>query len=201
MLEDEYLTINEIRQAEIKIKGSRFIGTVAHAENEAEARDFISGISKKYHDATHNCFAFVVGFPPHQIVRFNDDGEPAGTAGQPILSVIQGENLNFVAVVVTRYFGGTKLGKGGLIRAYSDCTREVLKQCKIEKRYIYEHVQFLFPYDLTGAVMRTISQFDAKLEESQYTKDTRFHVSVRKSLAEDFKKQLIEITSDKLTFL
>jgi len=201
MKDDEYFTITSAKQAEIKIKGSRFIGTAAHVADEAEAKVFIHEISNRYHDATHNCYAYVVGFPPQQITRFNDDGEPAGTAGQPILSVIQGQNLKFVAVVVTRYFGGTKLGKGGLIRAYSDCTRAVLENCRIEKRFIYEKFSIVFPYDLTGAVMRAISQFGAKVEDSSYDQDSRLFVSVRRSAASDFKKQLIEVTSDKLTFL
>ena len=201
MKQDEYFTITAAKQAEIKIKGSRFIGTAAHVTDEDEAKNFIREIAGRYHDATHNCFAYVVGFPPQQIARFNDDGEPAGTAGQPILSVIQGQNLNFVAVVVTRYFGGTKLGKGGLIRAYSDCTRAVLENCRIEKRYIYEKISIVFPYDLTGVVMRTISQFSAKVDQSIYDQDSRLRVSVRRSVADDFRKQLIEVTSDKLTFL
>ncbi|NOZ60828.1 MAG: YigZ family protein [Calditrichaeota bacterium] len=199
--DDEYFTIVAAKPAEIKIKGSRFIGTAAQIADEQAARDFIHKISNHYHNATHNCFAYVVGFPPQQISRFHDDGEPAGTAGQPILSVIQGQGLNFVAVVATRYFGGTKLGKGGLIRAYSDCTRAALENCRIEKRYIYESFRIVFPYDLTGAVMRALSQFDARVEDSRYGQASQLLVSVRRSIADDFKNQLVEVTSDKLTFL
>ena len=199
--DDVYFTIEHRKQATIKIKGSRFIGTIAPVKDEAAAKKFVEEISKQFFDATHNCYAYVVGCPPKQITRVNDDGEPSGTAGQPILSVIQGMNLNFICAVVTRYFGGTKLGKGGLIRAYSECTRQALSKCNIKKEFIKERVKFSFPYDSTGTVMHVISQFAAQLIDSKYGSDTEMTVQIRKSKAQGFKEQLIEATSGKLTFL
>lgn len=196
--DDEYFTIDRTEQAEIKIKGSRFIGTAFPIKNEDHAKKILEEISKKYYDATHNCYAYIVDFPPHQIIKVSDDGEPAGTAGQPILSVLQGMNLNFVGVVVTRYFGGTKLGKGGLIRAYTECTQEVLKKCPIVKKVIQKEITVSFAYDLTGAVMNTISQFGATLINSSYDDETRLKISVRSSELEKFKRQLIDVTSGKV---
>lgn len=198
MDDDEFLTIKITQQAEIKIKGSRFIGTAAPVSAEDQAKDFIQKLSQKYYDATHNCYAFKCGLALSEIARYNDAGEPAGTAGLPILKVINGRNLTNVTVVITRYFGGTKLGKGGLIRAYSDCTQAVLDKCNIIKKYIYQSIQLQFDYAITGAVMRIISQFDAKVVDSRYANFTQLNISLRKSKIAEFREELIEITSGKI---
>ena len=121
-------------EAEIIEKKSRFIATVKPVESEEEALEFIAGLKKKYWNATHNCSAFVVG-ERQELQRCSDDGEPQGTAGRPMLDVLLGEDVHNVAVVVTRYFGGTLLGTGGLVRAYSKSVQEGLRQsCIIEKK-------------------------------------------------------------------
>jgi uncharacterized YigZ family protein len=198
MDEDEYLTIDQEQTAEIKVKGSKFIGSIQPAITEQEASEFISHISKRYHDATHNCYAYLIGHQPLIIARSNDAGEPAGTAGLPILNVIKGKNLTNVAVVVTRYFGGTKLGKGGLVRAYSECAQKAIEQCNIERKYIYERIQLEFDYALTGPIMRVISAFQAKINESLHDQTTKLIVLVRKSIVEKFKLNLIEVSSGKI---
>ncbi|NLE06207.1 MAG: DUF3795 domain-containing protein, partial [Crenarchaeota archaeon] len=118
-----YKSIHKYGRDEIIINKSKFIGTAAPVENEEEAVSFIESIRKEFKDATHNCYAYVIG-ENRNIQRYSDDGEPSGTAGMPILNVINQENLINVAVVVTRYFGGVLLGAGGLVRAYT-------KGCKI----------------------------------------------------------------------
>ena len=198
MSEDEYLTIEQQKQAEIKIKGSRFIGAAHPAPTEKQARDLIAQISKQYFDATHNCYAYNIGFGSSKISRFNDAGEPSGTAGQPILNVIQGKNITNIVVIVTRYFGGTKLGKGGLIRAYSGCAQEVLHNCSIIKKYLYETIELKFDYDLTGPTMRVISQQDAKILNSIYGQQTQLKLSIRQSRVKNFKQDLTELTSGKV---
>ena len=121
-------------EGEIVEKKSRFIATVKPVESQEEALDFIAAMKKKYWDATHNCFAFVIG-ENQELQRCSDDGEPQGTAGRPMLDVLLGEGIHNGAVVVTRYFGGTLLGTGGLVRAYSRSVQEGLKNSRIvEKR-------------------------------------------------------------------
>ena len=130
-----FKTVYRGGEAEIVEKKSRFIGTVRPVESEEEAFAFLEEMRKKYWDATHNCFAFVAG-ERREWVRAADDGEPSGTAGRPMLDVLLGEDLYNTAVVVTRYFGGTLLGTGGLVRAYSRAVQEALKSCVIlEKRH------------------------------------------------------------------
>ena len=204
MKDDGFLTIKHQQQAEIKVKGSRFIATAKPVISEQQARNFITQISRKFYDATHNCWAYVIGHEDSVIARSYDNGEPVATAGQPILNIIQSKNLTNIAVVVTRYFGGTKLGKGGLIRAYSDCTREVLNQSSIIKKYLYERLVLEFAYDLTGAVMRMISKYKVDILESDYSMNTRLKLSIRKSKVDYFKFDLTELTSGKVilqTFL
>ena len=198
MSDDEYFTIEQQQKAEIKIKGSRFIGTAYPALSEIQAKNVITQISKQYFDASHNCYAYNVGFGSTKISRFNDAGEPSGTAGQPIMNVIHGKNLTNIVLIVTRYFGGTKLGKGGLIRAYSECAQEVLIKCRIIKKYLYKTINLKFDYDLTGPTMRIISQYNIKILNSTYGQQTELKISIRQSFVENFKQDLTELTSGKV---
>ena len=199
MNEDEYLTIKNQQQAEIKIKGSRFIGTAQPVTTENQAKEFIQLISKKYFDASHNCYAYNIGFDQSKISRFNDAGEPSGTAGQPILNTILIKNLTDVAVVITRYFGGTKLGKGGLVRAYSDCASETLNKRNVIKKYIKEFLALEFDYNKTGAVMHIINQYDLKILKANYDQKTKIKLTIRKSKIQDFKQNLVELTLGKIS--
>ena len=123
----EYVTIsNKETVAEIVIEKSRFIASAVHVDSVEQAVEFVNGKRKQYFDATHNCYAYIVG----DRVKFSDDGEPQGTAGMPIYECIKNNALDYLCVVVTRYFGGVKLGAGGLVRAYSGACAEVLKQCE-----------------------------------------------------------------------
>lgn len=124
---DKYYIVSKGGEGEITEKKSRFIAHVLPVESEEEALLQIENIKKKYWDARHNCFAFIMG-KNNEIQRFSDDGEPQGTAGKPILEVLMGENLRNTLIVVTRYFGGTLLGTGGLVRAYGLSSKEGLKR-------------------------------------------------------------------------
>jgi len=200
MTEDEYFTIGlQHDAAELKIKGSRFIGNAASVATEELTTKFLHSIARQFYNATHNCYAYILGLTPPLTIRFNDDGEPSGTAGQPILSAIQGRNLTNVAVVVTRYFGGVKLGKGGLVHAYADCANLTLDACPVVKHYIYSKATVKFDYALTGAVMHLVDLFQATIDESVYGDRTELAVSVRRSVFEDFKKQLIEKTAGNIS--
>ncbi len=198
MDDDEYFTIDHEQTAEIRVKGSRFIGNTCPVNNEQQATEFIHQVSQKFYNATHNCFAYHIGLNPTMISRYSDAGEPTGTAGLPILNVIKGKQLTNLVVVITRYFGGTKLGKGGLVRAYSECTQQVFEQCSMVKKFLYQKVQLEFDYSLTGIVMRVISLFNANVYESYFEPNPRLILLLRKSMVENFKSNLIESTSGKI---
>ena len=127
---DSFRMITDGGTAEIVEKKSRFIATCKPVTTEEDAVVFIESVKKQYWDARHNCSAFVIG-SKGELTRCSDDGEPSGTAGRPMLEILLGEGIRNIAVVVTRYFGGTLLGTGGLVRAYSDAVREGLKECKM----------------------------------------------------------------------
>ena len=198
--DDEFFTIESNAQAEIKIKGSRFIATSAPVQSVEEAEQFINTITKKYYNATHNCYAYRIKLTNQIITRSSDAGEPSGTAGPPILNVITGRNLFNLVVVVTRYFGGTKLGKGGLIRAYTDCTKAVLDKCSIAKKYDLAALSLSFPYNFTGNVMNIISQIDCNIISSLYDQQVELTLKIPKSLVDNFKNKIIEATAGKVNF-
>lgn len=201
MITDEFYTIQEPKESKIKIKGSSFIGNACPAESREQAEQFLAAIQKKYFDATHHCYAFITGFPQAPVFRYHDDGEPSGTAGKPIYQAITGRKLNNLIVVVTRYFGGTKLGTGGLARAYTDSAADVLHRCTIITRIIYKNVRVQFPYDDTSAVMRLISLFDAKINETRYDACTELAVAVRAGTSGEFCAQITEFTRGRAVIL
>lgn len=198
---DEFYTIKSKVNAEIKIKGSRFIGTAKPVHSVEQAEQFIGHINKEYYDATHNCYAFSILNVNQHINKYNDAGEPAGTAGPPILTVIEGRELTNLAVIVTRYFGGTKLGKGGLIRAYSECTKAVLDEATVIKKIRYSQLSLIFPYDYTGTIMHLLSQMNGKTVSSDYDDRAKLTIKLPKSNVDSFKKKAIEITSGKVGFV
>ena len=198
--DDEFFTIESKAQAEIKIKGSRFIGTAVPVQSVEDAKKFINELTKKYYSATHNCYAFRIRSSTQIFAKSSDAGEPSGTAGPSILNVLTGRNLFNILVVVTRYFGGTKLGKGGLTRAYGDCTKRVLDLCVIIKKYNLVSLTIFFPYNLVGNVMHVISQFNGKIVSSVYDQQVELAIKIPQSLVDEFKNRLVEITSGKVNF-
>lgn len=191
---DEFYTIRNVQESEIKVKGSTFIGTASPARNKEEAEQFLTAIRKKYFDATHHCYAYRIGFGSAQHSRYSDDGEPGGTAGKPIDQVINGKQLTDLIVIVTRYFGGTKLGTGGLARAYSDSAADVLNRCERITEIIYSSIRFQFPYEETNTVMRLIGSFEGKIIETQYDTLTEMRVDIRAGMLDNFRSQLIDQT-------
>ena len=141
----KYKTIYKEAEAEIIEKKSKFIATVRPVKTEEEAQSFIEEMRKKYWDATHNVFAYQIG-ERNQIQRFSDDGEPSGTAGLPVLDVLKGEDVKDVAIVVTRYFGGTLLGTGGLVRAYGKAAKEGLLEAGIIEKKLYRRFHVITDY-------------------------------------------------------
>ena len=148
---EEYQALLDGGQGEIVEKKSRFIANVRPVETEEEAVAFIEEMKKKYYDARHNCSAFSVGVE-QPTLRCSDDGEPSGTAGKPMLEVIMGANIHNIAVVVTRYFGGTLLGTGGLVRAYTQATQEGIKNSKVIEKKLARQIKLITNYNDIGKI-------------------------------------------------
>lgn len=182
---------------EIVEKKSRFIANVFPVKKEEEALEFLEKIRKEHWNATHNCFAYTIG-EKHQIQRCSDDGEPSGTAGRPILDVLLGEEIHNVIVVVTRYFGGTLLGTGGLVRAYSKATQEGLKESIIIEKFTGKEISVVTDYNGIGKIQYIIGQMELTVEEIQYTDIVTLFVLVPLEKAETFEKKVIEATAGKV---
>lgn len=195
-----YKTIYEGGQGEIVEKKSRFIATVAPVTSEEEALEFISGLKKKYWNATHNCSAFVIG-ENQEVSRCSDDGEPSGTAGRPMLDVLLGEDIHNAAVVVTRYFGGTLLGTGGLVRAYSKAVQEGLKSCVIIEKQKGILQKLGTDYNGIGKIQYLLGQKGYAIMDSEYTDTVKVEVLVPVEEIEGLREEITEATSGRTEFL
>ena len=189
---DSYKAVYQGGEGEIVEKKSRFIATVHPIESEEEALEFIAGLKKKYWNATHNCWAFVAG-ERQELQRCSDDGEPQGTAGRPMLEVLLGEGIHNAAVVVTRYFGGTLLGTGGLVRAYGKAAKEGLLSAGIVEMVLYRKYVVTAEYTDSGKVQYEILQGGHELYDTVYTHQVEFTVLVEVDQTEAFEKKMTEI--------
>lgn len=167
------------------IERSRFIACCAHVSGEAEAKAFVAEIAGMHPAATHNCYAFVAD-RTGALQRFSDDGEPQGTAGMPILDVLKNKKLFETAVVVTRYFGGIKLGAGGLVRAYSGTAAEALDSADIREYTPCREVFFTVGYENFDALKKYLSQSDCAVKDTQYSDKVRVLTAVKAAGAENF---------------
>lgn len=185
MDEDFYHTISAPSTGDFRDRGSKFIATASPCSSEEDLKSLIAEQKKLHPTSRHYCYAMVLG-ADGQEQRSSDDGEPSGTAGLPILNQILSSNLCNCAVVVVRYFGGTKLGKPGLINAYKESAKEALQSAKIKKVWITECVKITYGYDDTGAVMRAVESFPmAKIVEQNFAQTCEMTVSVPKSTLEN----------------
>nr|WP_317283967.1 YigZ family protein [uncultured Sellimonas sp.] len=190
----EYRTVLEGREGEIVEKKSRFIAAVSHAENEEEAVEFIEKIRKKHYNATHNCFAYTIG-NRFELQRFSDDGEPGGTAGKPILDVLLGEQIHNTVIVVTRYFGGTLLGTGGLVRAYSHSAKEGLASSIIITKKYAAKLQVRTDYTGLGKIQYILAQKGIKILNTEYAEDVVMFCLVPDDEKENVEKEITEGTN------
>lgn len=163
-----YLTIGRDGAAEIEEKRSRFLCTLARVEDEADARAVVERLRKQHWDARHTCSAFVIGPPPQPVERSNDDGEPAGTAGAPTLEVLRGAGVSDTVAVVTRWFGGTLLGAGGLVRAYSDAVRTALDEVGTRRRELVREYEIEVPYDAAGRLETDLRSSGVTVLDTSY---------------------------------
>lgn len=178
-----------------KIRGSRFIATAERAETAAAAAFFIARLRGEFGDATHNCFAWRLA---DGSLRSSDDGEPKGTAGRPILLEIEGRGLSDVVLVVTRYYGGTKLGTGGLVRAYGEAAGAVLDLAKIVQVPVVESLRLRHGYDLTGTVQSVLHAFDAVPGRAEYGAAVVQEVEVAVERVEEFRRALVDAVSGRI---
>ena len=189
-----YKTLHDFGTDEIIIEKSSFIGYAKPIKTEEEAVEFINEIQKKHKDATHNVWAYTVG-PTMNIQRYSDDGEPQGTAGIPTLEVIKKEDLRDVVVVVTRYFGGVKLGAGGLVRAYTKGAKVGLEAAKIIEKVMYKEVKIKVDYNQLGKVQNEIMNLGYFIKDTLYTDEVEIIVYAKLDDVEPLTTRMIDITS------
>ena len=194
----EYRTIKEDGQVQEEIKKSRFICHAKRVYSEEEARDFISAIKKEHYKATHNCSAFIVG-ERSEIKRTSDDGEPSGTAGVPMLGVLENHNLTNVCVVVTRYFGGIKLGAGGLIRAYAGSVALAVKEIGIIEIKEQAGIQIHMTYAQYQEYGNFLKEHNLMELETNFTDQVDTMIFVDKERKDNIKADLIEFFNGKVT--
>lgn len=192
---DYYYSIEEHKMFEDKIKGSRFIANIFPIVSKEEADIHLNSLRKEHYDATHNCYAYIIGSQGLEY-RANDDGEPNGSAGNPILFAIKKYKLSDVLIVVTRFYGGTKLGVGGLARAYGGTAEEVVKLCKRRKIDITKKVKIFTTYDDINTIKRLLDEYAVSFEEV-YTDTIEITAEIPVSKVTKFREQITEQTADR----
>lgn len=190
----EYATVFSGGDGEIVEKKSRFIAHIEQAETEEEALAFIEKMKKKYWDARHNCYAFRIG-TEHTLERCSDDGEPSGTAGKPMLEVLSGQNLYDVVAVVTRYFGGTLLGTGGLVRAYTKSMKEGIDASTIVEKKLASLIDITCDYSLFGKIQYLAVTEGIAVCEIVYTESVKATLLIPIDDTERIRKKLIELSN------
>ena len=191
---EQLRTVYQGGVGEIVEKKSRFIATVRLVESEEEALTVLEAARKKYWDATHNCFAYVIG-ERRETVRCSDDGEPSGTAGRPMLDVLLGEEITNIIVIVTRYFGGTLLGTGGLVRAYSRAVQEGLANSRIIDRKYGVRMEIRSDYTGIGKIQYLLTSRQIPVLDTQYTDQVVTEVLLPKGQADQVRAEITEGTN------
>jgi len=192
-----YLAIKQYTEIELIINKSRFIAQINRAETEEEALEFIKQIKKKHYNATHNCSCYIIG-PDKMIQKQNDDGEPSGTAGIPMIEVLRKNNLTDTVVVVTRYFGGIKLGASGLIRAYSQAVSEAIKASGIIEKKLMRLIDVHFDYSLIGLLEHKLSNY--KVINRTYLEKVCFTYRIDEDKVQAFLAYLIDLTNNNIKY-
>lgn len=192
-----YLSVGEMKPSEIIIEKSRFLGFACPVSSIEEVELYLEEYRKRYKDASHLCFAYIIG-QGGLIMRASDDGEPSGTAGVPILEVLKKENLTDTLVMVVRYFGGTKLGSGGLIRAYSKSAKESIEKSGVfcyEKHY---PMKLVVDYSLSGGISHLIKEKNWQLKNQVFTDKVTYHLEILERERDEVEAMLIDFTKNQL---
>lgn len=191
---DEYKTITDaISEGFYSEKRSKFLAFAIHVTSEEEVKETVDKYRRKYYDARHVCYAYVLG-PERTVFRANDDGEPSSTAGKPIMGQINRLELTDVLVIVVRYYGGVNLGTGGLIVAYRTAAADALDKCEIQTLFCEETIEHDFPYIMMDGVMRVIRNNNARILSQKYDNTCEFKLSIKRSLAGKLKAELQKLS-------
>jgi uncharacterized YigZ family protein len=196
-MEDHYFTCPDYSQTELKVLSSKFIAHLLHVESMQEAENKLSEFRKLYYDANHNCYAIRIN---EQLIRYSDDGEPNQTAGKPIFDVLEGSGLYEAIIIVTRYFGGTKLGTGGLVRAYSESSRLVIDSIHKIKKIRYDSIKIEYQYDDTSITMHLIENNDARIVSQDYGDTVKLTLLISISKTDKFLKDLSDMSNGRILF-
>ncbi len=197
---DTYLTIQTNSEGTYKEKGSKFISYAYHVTNEKEIKDLLQILQRKYYDARHICYAYVLD-SDGTTYRINDNGEPSGTAGRPIWGVIRSHNLTYVLIVVVRYFGGIKLGTSGLINAYRKAAEDAVCNAIIKENIVQAYYSCRFTFEQINTVLNLLKKMNAHIINQQFQVQCILHFSVRKDNAKLLFDKLQKTESIKIEFL
>lgn len=192
---------NSSQEVKNKVKDSIFLGNIKHVKTKNEAEEFIKKIKEEYYDATHNVSAYIISKKESNLEYYDDDGEPSKSSGPPILKTIKGEDLVNTVIVVTRYFGGTELGIGGLIRAYGGTAKRVIKKAQIKELKLFYFVKIIGNYKTLGTILGQVEAFKGNIKNTKYSEnktEVLFYISPTKY--EKLKEKLIKKTGNKINF-
>ena len=193
MASDEYKTINGTSEGTYSEKRSKFLAFAHHVESEDEIKALLQEYKKKYYDARHVCYAYVLG-PERKTFRANDDGEPSSTAGKPILGQINSAELTDIFVAVVRYYGGVNLGTGGLIVAYRTATMEALANAEIVTREVEEQITYTFPYVMMNGVMKVVKEMRPRIVSQNFESTCEIKLAIRQSEAQQLRDRLAKLS-------
>ena len=193
MASDEYKTINGTSEGTYSEKRSKFLAFAHHVESEDEIKALLQEYKKKYYDARHVCYAYVLG-PDRKTFRANDDGEPSSTAGKPILGQINSAELTDIFVAVVRYYGGVNLGTGGLIVAYRTATMEALADAEIVTREVEEQITYTFPYVMMNGVMKVVKEMRPRIVSQNFESTCEIKLAIRQSEAQQLRDRLAKLS-------
>lgn len=193
-MEHGYKTLISAPVGEYKEKGSKFLAYAAHVQSEEDIKEFLEQVRKEHPKSRHLCYAYILG--DQKETQFaNDDGEPSGTAGKPILNQILSADLSYCCVGVIRYFGGTKLGASGLVRAYKSAAENALNQAKIKNLEICQLFSLKFDYEVNGVVNGLVNKYNAQIVEQAFEMDCFYLLALEQNLASKFEEELVLLNS------
>lgn len=187
-----------VHRSEMLVVNSRFVTTIGKIESVAEAKTFLAQVRTEMPDASHHVYAFRVGYGKSVIEGMSDDGEPSGTAGPPALAVLRGTDIGDIIVVVTRFFGGTKLGTGGLVRAYTEAVKEALKTLQTEEKIKKQVLGVEVPYSLYELTRNLIVRYDGRIDDTVFEADVTLIVTLAETSVPRFTSELRELSAGKV---
>lgn len=191
-MNDEFKTISSIAEGQYSEKRSKFLAFAIPVSNIDEIKELVTQYQKKYYDARHACYAYMLG-ADRLVFRANDNGEPSGTAGKPILGQINSNELTDILIIVIRYFGGIKLGTSGLIQAYKAAATDAISNANIITKTVNEQVSFIYEFHMMNSVMKVIKDLNPKIINQEYDNDCSMTIQIRKKLMPELKLRLSKI--------